>query len=79
MRTTIKPAGLPAAHGLDRRATTGGQSIDLLMLVIVQEEQRKLSEQVQREPLHATSHLDSTAATEQNVIASMPLHPVEFN
>ena len=79
MRTTIKPAGLPAAHGLDRCATTGGQSIDLLMLVIIQEAQRRLSEQMQREPLHATSRLDSAAAVGQNVIASTPLHPLEFN
>ncbi|CAE6754534.1 MULTISPECIES: hypothetical protein [Paraburkholderia] len=79
MRTTIKPAGLPAAHGLDRCATTGGQSIDLLMLVIIQEAQRRLSEQMQREPLHATSRLDSAAAVGHNVIASTPLHPLEFN
>ena len=79
MRTTIKPAGLPAAHGLDRCATTGGQSIDLLMLVIIQEAQRRFSEQMQREPLHATSCLDSAAAVGHNVIASTPLHPLEFN
>ncbi|MFL9859964.1 hypothetical protein PQR72_30230 [Paraburkholderia madseniana] len=79
MRTTIKPAGLPAAHRLDHCATTGGQSIDLLMLLIIQAAQRKLSEQVQREPLHATSRLDSAAAAGHNVIASTPLHPVEFN
>lgn len=79
MRTTIKPAGLPAAHGLDRCATTGGQSIDLLMQVIIQEAQRRLSEQMQREPLHATSRLDSAAAVGHNVIASTPLHPLEFN
>ena len=79
MRTTIKPAGLPAAHGLDRCATTGGQSINLLMLVIIQEAQRKLGERVQREPLHATSRLDSAAAAGHNVIASTPLHPLEFN
>lgn len=79
MRTTIKPAGLPAAHGLDRCATTGGQSIDLLMLMIIQEAQRRLSEQMQRQPLHATSHLDSAAAVRHNVIASTPLHPLEFN
>ncbi|CAB3640097.1 hypothetical protein LMG24238_00189 [Paraburkholderia sediminicola] len=79
MRTTIKPAGHPAAHGLDRCATTGGQSIDLLMLVIIQEARRRLSEQMQREPLHATSRLDSAAAVGHNVIASTPLHPLEFN
>jgi hypothetical protein len=58
---------------------TGGQSIDLLMLAIIQQAQRKLSEQARREPLPTLSHLDCAAAVQQNAIAPMPPHPVEFN
>jgi hypothetical protein len=57
---------------------TGGQSIDLLMLVIIQQAQRKLSEQVRRESRHATSRPERAASAEQHVIAAPP-HPVEFN
>ncbi|MFM0199171.1 hypothetical protein PQR53_04735 [Paraburkholderia fungorum] len=79
MSITIKPATLLAAHGLNRSAMTGAQSIDLLMLVITQQAQRKLSEQVRRESRHATSHPDRAAMAGQDVIAAPPLHPVEFN
>lgn len=58
---------------------TGGQSIDLLMLLIIQQAQRKLGEQVRRESLHATSHPDRAATAGQHVIAAPPLHSVEFN
>ncbi|CAE6692236.1 hypothetical protein R69619_04994 [Paraburkholderia nemoris] len=79
MSTTIKSAGLSPAHRLGRHAAVnvGVQTADgtfppntTCVAKAAPSAQHKLSEQVQREPLHVSAHSDCAVAS---------LRPAEFS